>query len=229
VKTIGIGSPVVDLATGVGGVWGATGAFGDVVQIDPELGVLARRIPLGDPDDPFVPSVSAIGVGDGRVWAGTIEGLAQIDPAKGERIRTVELGGVLQVAVGDGAVWSTTLANRAIRTEASSARETASFYPGNWVYPIDLGGSAVWVGGGAGLSKLDPVTATALFSSRPTSGVSAIAFGEGSVWVSPEDGRSLVRLNPETGDEEARIEMQGTVVDLVVDDGLIWVAVQAPD
>ena len=127
VKTIGIGSPVVDLAAGMGSLWAATGGFGEVVQIDPEVGAVARRIPLGDPDDPFVPSVSAIGVGDGRVWAGTVEGLAQIDPGAGAIVRTVDLdGGVLQIAVGDGAVWSTTLASRAMRIEASSARETVA-------------------------------------------------------------------------------------------------------
>jgi outer membrane protein assembly factor BamB len=137
--------------------------------------------------------------------------------------------GVLQISVGDGAVWSTTLASRAIRTEASSARETASFYAGNWVYPIVLGGDAVWVGGGAGLSKVDLVTAAALFSARPASDVTGIAFGEGSVWVSSDDERSLLRLNPDTGEVEARIELNGTAVDPLVDDGLVWLAVQPAD
>ena len=136
---------------------------------------------------------------------------------------------MLQIAVGDGAVWSTTLANRAMRIEASSARKTAPFYAGNWVYPIALGGGAVWIGGGAGLSKVDPVTASALFSLRPAPEVSGIAFGEGSVWVVSDTECALVRLNPETGDEEARIELHGTAGDLLVDSGLVWVAVQRPD
>ena len=88
----GSGRPSSTSRRGLGDLWAATGGSGDVVQIDPELGAVARRIPLGDPDDPFVPSVSAIGVGDGRVWAGTVEGLAQIDPATGAIIRTVDLG-----------------------------------------------------------------------------------------------------------------------------------------
>ena len=226
---MGIGSPIVDLATGMGGLWAATGGFGEVVEIDPEVGAVTH-IPLGEPDDPFVPSVSAIGVGDGRVWAGTVEGLAQIDPARGVVVRRVDLGsGVLQIAVGGGAVWSTTLVNRATRIEASSARMTAPFYAGNWVDPIALGGGAVWIGGGAGLSKVDPVTASPLFSSRPAPEVTGIAFGEGSVWVVSDTERSLMRLNPETGDEEAHIELHGTAGELVVDSGLVWVAVQRPD
>ena len=228
-KTMGIGSPIVDLATGMGGLWAATGGFGEVVEIDPEVGAVTH-IPLGEPDDPFVPSVSAIGVGDGRVWAGTVEGLAQIDPATGVVVRRVALdSGALQIAVGGGAVWSTTLVNRATRIEASSARMTAPFYAGNWVDPIALGGGAVWIGGGAGLSKVDPVTASALFSSRPAPEVTGIAFGEGSVWVVSDTERSLMRLNPETGDEEAHIELHGTAGELVVDSGLVWVAVQRPD
>src|SRR6185503_6926795 len=93
-KTIGIGAPVVDLATG--------------------LGAVAQRVPLGDPADPVVPSVPSVAVGDGRVWAGVPEGLARIDPRSGEVAETIDLDSAqaLQIAAGGGAVWVTTIANR---------------------------------------------------------------------------------------------------------------------
>ena len=100
-------------------------------------------------------------------------------------------------------------------------RETARFYAGNWVFPIALGGGAVWVGGGRpGLSKVDPVTAVrAVLAHDRSPDVSGVAFGEGSVWVTSSDReRALVRLNPETGDVEARIELDGPAGDLVVDE-----------
>ncbi len=237
-KTIGIGSPVVDLATGVGGVWAATGGFGEIVRIDPEVDAVARRIPLGDPDDPVVPTVSAIGAGDGRVWAGAFDGLARIDPSTGDVEAMVDLGrtGALQLAVGDGAVWATTIASRAKRVEARSAKETAEFYAGSWVYPIALGGGAVWIGGtpGPGSSpsskaqvwKVNAVTGSQIFSTPPLTDVSGIAYGEGAVWVTSWVDSEVARIDPQTGDVLARIPIGGPSEDVAVHDGLVWIPVQ---
>ena len=147
-KTIGIGSPVVDLATGVGGVWAATGGFGDVIRIDPEIDAVARRSLRGSRGS-RVPAVSSVGAGDGRVWAGGVRRAVRLDPTSGEVIAEVDLGrtNALQMAVGDGAVWATTIASRAKRVEAGSAEVTTEFDAGSWVFPIALGGDAVWVGG----------------------------------------------------------------------------------
>ncbi|MGE3232360.1 MAG: BTAD domain-containing putative transcriptional regulator, partial [Thermoleophilia bacterium] len=41
--TIGVGAPVVDLAYGAGALWGATGGFGEVLQIDVGLNGVTRR------------------------------------------------------------------------------------------------------------------------------------------------------------------------------------------
>ena len=229
VKTIGIGSPVVDLAAGVGGVWAATGGFGEVIRIDPEIGSVARRFALGDPDDPVVPSVAAIGAGDGRVWAGVFDGIARIEPDSGEILATVDLGrsSALQLAVGGGAVWATTIASRARRVEAASARETTEFYAGSYVLPIALGGGAVWIGGASGqVWKVDAVTGSAILTSRPISEVSGIAFGEGAVWATSFGERMVARIDPATGEVRERIPVGGPAEDVVVHDGLVWVPVQ---
>ena len=238
VKTIGIGSPVVDLATGAGAVWAATGGFGEVVQIDPEVGVIARRIPLGAPGDPVVPSVSAVGAGDGYVWAGVDADLARIEPPTGDVDAVVDLGrsSALQIAVGDGAVWATTLANRAERVEARSARPTTTFYAGTPVSPIALGGGAVWIGGDDGFRdgdygqvwKVDPITGSPEFSTRPVQDVSGVTFGEGSVWVASNAMKNavLVRMDPSTGAVQARIPIGAPAEEVVVYGGLVWIPVQ---
>jgi DNA-binding SARP family transcriptional activator len=230
-KTIGVGAPVVDLGVGLGAVWAATGGFGEVVRIDPELGVVARRFPVGRPGDVEVPNVAAIGVGDGRVWVSAPDGMARISPSSGEVVDRADLGGnsALQIAVGGGAVWATTFANRAIRVEARSAAQTATFYAGAWVYPIALGRNALWVGGGRGATgafwKVDAVTGTPMFTARPAADVSAVAYGEGAAWATSIGDAVLVRIEPQTGEVEAEIPIAGAAEDAVVDQGLVWIAV----
>ncbi|HEX6725060.1 MAG TPA: BTAD domain-containing putative transcriptional regulator [Gaiella sp.] len=232
VRTIGVGAPIVDLAFGLGGVWAATGAFGEVVRVDPGLGAVADRIPLGDPDDPVVPTAAAVGVGDGRVWVGAADGLARVSPSSGRVVETVDLGSsALQVAVGGGAVWATTIASRAKRIEASSGRETTEFYAGSSVYAVALGGGALWVGGATGqvggvtgqVWKVDPVTGVPILGSRLIGDVAGVAFGLDAVWVTSFSKPELVRLDPATGDVEARIPIGGPALDVVVAGGLVWV------
>jgi DNA-binding SARP family transcriptional activator len=228
VRTIGIGAPIVDLAFGVGGVWAATGSFGEVVRVDPGLGAIADRIALGDPDDPVEPSAASIGVGDGRVWVGALDGLARVSPSAGRVVGTVDLGSsyALQVAVGGGAVWATTIASRAKRIEASSGQETTEFYAGSDVYAVALGGGALWVGGVTGqIWKVDPVTGGPILGSRVIGGIAGVAFGLDAVWATSVRKPQLVRLDPATGDVEARIPVGGPAWDVVVAGGLVWVPV----
>ena len=230
-KTIGIGAPAIDLAVGAGGVWVATGGFGTVVHIDPELEAPADPIELGDPADPVVPAATSIGVAQGRVWVGAFNGLVSIDPTSGRRTGRVDLGrtAALQIAAGYGAVWATTLGNRAKRVEASSAKQTTEFYAGTFVAAIARDRSAVWVGAGdSGLIwKLDPVTGTALSTANAGTGTSGIAVGLGAVWVASWRSQTLFRLDPATGEVLASVPMGGSPEDVTVAGGLVWVAVQA--
>ncbi len=230
VGTIGIGAPIVDLAFGVGGVWAATGSSGEVVSVDPDLVEVAGRISL-NPGDPVVPPAASIGVGDGRVWVGAPPGLVRVSRSAERVVEMVDLGSsfAFQVAVGGGAVWGTTIANRAKRVEARSGDETVEFYVGRPLNALALGGGALWVGGEAGVTgqlwKVDPVTSALFWGSRVIRDVAAVAFGLGAVWVTSSSEPQLERLDPATGDVEARIPIGGPAWDVVVAGGLVWVPI----
>ena len=230
-RTIGIGAPAIDVATGLGNVWAATGSFGEIVRIDPRLGAVSRRFPLGDPADPAVPTVSAVAVGDGRLWAGAFSGLVRVDPDSGDILHRVDLGEApaIQLAVGNGAVWASLKAQRAARVEAGSGRETTGFYAGTPLLPIALGPAAVWLAGSdlGGLWKIDLISGSQLLASRAGHGSSGVALGAGGVWVTSWKDHALYRIDPDTGDIVASVPIAGVPEDVVVRDGLVWVAVQA--
>lgn len=68
--------------------------------------------------------------------------------------------------------------------------------------------------------KVDPVTGAAILTSRAIDDIAGVAFGEDAVWVTSFSRTSLVRLNPETGDVEARIAIGGPSEDVAVHGGL---------
>jgi class 3 adenylate cyclase/DNA-binding beta-propeller fold protein YncE len=228
-QPIGIGAPAVDLAASEGSIWVATGGFGTVVRIDSEVGAIAERIELGDPRDPLTPAASAVAAGGGNVWVGAFDGLVRIDPRSGEITDRVDLGQTpaLQVAVGGGAAWATTSASRAKRVEARSAQVTAEFYAGTWIYPIAADRTAVWVGSDAGqLWKIHPVTGATQLTAKAGPLIEGIALAKDAVWVASRDEGTLVRVDPATGDVEARIPVGGTVGEVVEAQGLVWLTVQ---
>jgi DNA-binding SARP family transcriptional activator len=230
VTTIGIGAPAIDLAVGSGSVWAATGGFGTVVRIDPRLDAVADRIELGNPSDPIVPAVSSVGAGDGRVWIGAFDGLVPIDPRTDTLGRHVDIGQfpAIQIAVGDGAVWSTLITRRAVRVDASAGKVTAHFYAGTLATAIALAHSAVWLAGvfGGQLWELDPVTATTIQTSAAGNSASSIALDARSVWIASWNDHTLVRVDRATGAVRATIPLHGEPEDVVVHDGIVWVAVQ---
>ena len=214
VKTIGIGAPAIGLATGAGHVWVATGGFGMVVRIDPRLGAVTRRIELGKPDDPVVPTVSSVGFGEGRLWAGAFDGLVRIDPDSGEIMRRVDLdqNPALDIAVGGGAVWAPIFSSRAKRVDASSAQVTAEFYTGAFSYRASpsTGRPCGWPAPTADSSgRSIPSRARPLLTSRAGHGSTAVALGSGAVWVASWSDRAIVRVDPATGDVVATIPVGG--------------------
>jgi YVTN family beta-propeller protein len=232
IKTIGIAAPAIDLAAGDGGVWAATGGFGTIVRIDPTANDVAKRIELGAPSDPVVPAASAVAEGNGHLWVGTFDGLAEIDPRSGRIVDRIDLGksAAQQIALGHGTVWTSLNTRYARAVDTSSGRSTAQFYAGTGIFAIARDDSAVWLGGefGGQLWKLDPLTGATIRTGNAGKGATGIALGVGGVWIASWPDDTLVRVDPATGDVLATIPVGGEPVDIAIGDGLVWVAVQRP-
>ena len=231
VKRIGIAAPAIDLATGLGSVWAATGSFGQVVRIDPSAGGVVDRISLGTPGNPIVPTVSAVGIGGGSVWAGAFDGLARIDPAS-HKLSKIDLGNAaaLEIAIGDDALWAALGTERAVGVDLSSGRQIAQFYAGVSAPVITRNRTAVWLAAiyGGQLWKVDPVTGLSILPGAVHAGGSAdgIALGAGAVWLASWSDDSLVKVDQVSGRVLATIPLPGAPMDVAFRDGVVWVVVQ---
>jgi DNA-binding SARP family transcriptional activator/DNA-binding beta-propeller fold protein YncE len=231
VHTIGIDAPAIDMATGLGSVWVATGSFGSILRIDPQID---RRVDGFDlaPGDPIVPTASAVAVANGRLWAGAFSGLVRIDPRSGAIVQHVDLGQApaLRIATGNGYLWATLITQRITRVVEGSGKRAGEFHVGKPVLPIAVGKATVWVAGLAtgGLWEIDAGTLSPV-SQWPTGhGALAIALGAGALWMASWSDGALLRVDPSSGRVVKSIPLGGFPGDVLVRDGLVWVAV-APE
>ncbi len=55
-----------------------------------------------------------------------------------------------------------------------------------------------------------------------------VAVGEGAVWVVNQLDRTVMRIDPESGDVEATIEIGNEPQKVAAGEGFVWVTVRAP-
>ena len=229
------------IAAGEGFVWVLDPKASTLTRIDPETmevvaptrGIPADGIPVG------------FAVGEGSVWVAMNQGrrlaLLQIGPELNELRRTIPLheseSGSLSVlrepvalAIGAGAVWALESGGgevTRIDPATGTPKRLAEGYGAS--SSIAVGDRAVWLGGIAGVNKLDPITGTELENTFVTgvidSQATSIAIGSGATWFV---GSSSARL--------WRIAMAGNTVDdsfpvgngpsaaALDDEGVVWVA-----
>src|SRR5262245_61574132 len=96
---------------------------------------------------------------------------------------------------------------------------------------VATGVRAVWVTGNEGVARVDAATGevVAEIDVPGTGDYSAIAVGEGSVWVTAPDLRSdgsrgnLVRIDPDTNEIAATIPIGGPIRGVAIGAGSVWV------
>jgi YVTN family beta-propeller protein len=218
------------IAVGAGSVWVAHGRLGQLSRVDPQFNQLAETIDVAVQGY----AQGAVVVGAGSVWAAYGETtLARIDPAQLRVVASSFAGAVpAALVVARGSVWvansgestvsrfdPTTLEDGPLRTISVGSRPTGIAY----------GADAIWVAnaGDDTVTRVDPstyATTTIPVGSEPV----AVAVGAGAVWVSNRADRTVSRIDPATNDVVRTIEVENAPAGIVVADGFVWFAVEAP-
>jgi DNA-binding SARP family transcriptional activator/ABC-type transport system substrate-binding protein len=159
-----------------------------------------------------------------------------VSTESGELVRTSIVRDPVRVVYGEGALWTLSSTGELTRLDPATGKELGRVGLGIEPSGLDVGEGFVWVTGRTSptLFQIDPSsTGIANRFPLPMQGVETnltgeVVVGAGSVWVGHggyNPGALVERLDPETGDVQARIPLlAGDVDHLAFADGALWVA-----
>jgi YVTN family beta-propeller protein len=221
--------PVFALGQRSGG-GGATVEPNSVAVIDPNAERVIDDVTVGI-------RPSAIAAGDSSIWVANLDdrSLSRIDPASRTVLRTISLDATpTGVAAGTDAVWlANGLLGSVSRVDPSTNYVTAT----TDVTQRSSSGSvaaapgAVWaVFGNSVLGRINPRTNVLV----PPEGIvggspSAIAIGEGGVWVANSSDNTVSRILPETATAVKTVTVGRQPRGVAVGAGALWVTDSGDD
>lgn len=208
--------------------------------IDPATNRVMGPIRVGDGPLPIV-------AGHGAVWVGNLDEntISRINPETREVVSTIGVGHAPNsLAVGEDAVWVTngyagtlTRVNPATDQVDPSIKIRAPIEPqflntspvsgGSGWMPVNAEGDTVLVSDRNSLTLIEVDPASKQIVNRiPDLDVQSIAVGEDGVWVIDYAPKALVRLDPVTGTEDARVQfdLDASPKALAIGNALVWVA-----
>ena len=227
VANVGTGADVNDIATGFGSVWVAGGNDGSVIQIDPRLDARGAPVQLGGPGHAPNP-VFYIAADSRYVWATRGDELLRIDPRTNAVNGRVTVGTPTGLTTGGGSVWVTTLAERLLRIDARTAKETDSqAFSAGLASPVYTHG-VLWLLNQGQLQEIDPTTLGVDATTHVPSGYPvSLAAGDGALWALDSHG-NLTRFTPD-GSVTASLHVGRGSSTVAAGGGATWVAVTATD
>jgi YVTN family beta-propeller protein len=202
--------------------------------IDPHANEVVDAITTGRRPGP-------VASGAGAVWVANVgdRNLTKIDRGDGSAA-VVSLEGVTPtgIAVGEGAVWvAHGLAGALSRVEPQFGRVTHVLDVTGRPYGTPFGGVAlgtdyVWaVFGDSTLARIDPVAMRRSRTTLAGASSSAVAFGEGAVWVANAGDATVQRFDPNTFEQGPvdEISVGRRPVAIAVGEGFVWVVAEGDD
>ena len=169
---------------------------------------------------PLQLSAQTVRTDDPRVMVTTIEGQVE--------------GSVSTIAVGEGTAWLLTK-HELLKVDPKDNRLVSVPVEeiGRYVYgrPVmTVGGGSIWLFGNAhnvgGIHRIDPAAGNCVAAIRleKRKGETSLAYGMGALWVLNQFDGTLLRINPDTNEIAATIQVGKGFWDPVqVGDGAVWV------
>jgi DNA-binding SARP family transcriptional activator/streptogramin lyase len=148
VETVPIGSPLVGVAVGAGGVWVISGENAEVLRIDPTTRKVTTHLAIVDQPELESAFPRAIAVGGGYVWVlnGNTAAVTKIDPRTRSIVSTTRVGierAPAQLAADADALWVANEEGTLARVDAETD-EVNVYDVGRTLRDVAVGGGAVW-------------------------------------------------------------------------------------
>ncbi len=217
--------PTETLALTPGTAWVACKEQGRLVRVDLATGK-QRSIPLGG-------AVIAVVAGLDAVWTLDSSGsVARLDPRTAKVTGRIDTGASApyNLWVGAGSLWAIDDATgEVLRLDPSRRAVSAEIPVGDGPADIVFAGTRAWVINhrDRGLVRIDTSTNRATrLTTVPGDAPERLALLDGSLWVTGR-GTDLVRLDPQSGDVRATVEIGAGGIDVVASAGALWVPARA--
>jgi YVTN family beta-propeller protein len=228
-ELLGNGDPLA-LAFGGGSLWVSNRDDQTLSQVDPRTGAILHTVslPPGFLHGPIAAGPDAVMLEESNFT------LVRIDQ-RSRAVTTDPLHGG-SLAWGGGAFWSAeSYPNTSLlkldpatgRTIASLPISGVSSVSGvSFVFAVAFGAGAVWtIGWDGNLVRIDPDTTRETLKTTIGDSPTAIAVGEGAVWVADGYAGRVSRVDSRTGKVVATIEVGSHPSAVAVGEGGVWVAV----
>ena len=223
VRAVGLTALPHSVAADARTLWLGNGYDGTLSRLELADGLLSR---------PFRPQPRSTGrlalaTGFGSVWVGSQDDVvARLDPAT-QALRSTIAGvdNPEALAAGAGAVWVLPSSRRAVLAIDPRIDRTVDSIPiGDAGRSIAVTAEAVWVLGERRLWRIDPRRRVATATVGLRSPATALAAGEGAVWVADGLAGTVTRIDPERAEVERTIRIGRTIGGILAGDGAVWVA-----
>jgi YVTN family beta-propeller protein len=197
---VAVGTLGAALAADLGSSRSRTAAPNTIAVIDPTTNTISATTAAGARPGALVAS-------SGGVWVANLDDrtITRIDPRTRRVVRTIPVAvGVAGLAGGAGSIWYTTSKGQLFRIEPaydSTARIAhLGEHDGRFARPVRpaaVGFGSIWVVDASGLvARVNPTTGKVIAKVQVGTNATAIASGEGAVWVASPLDDTVSQIDP---------------------------------